>query len=116
MMAPKNIAKITKIIPLLAAQNDDHVRRRGTEGIFGDEKFVEANGSMGQVSDSSFATSESSVSDKLLQSPCGAGLGSRSLSWTVIFLLLVDIVSNALKLAEARSGLRSTFTLLRLLI
>lgn len=99
-MAPKNIAKITKIIPLLAAQNDDHVRRRGTEGYFSDETFVEANGSMGQVSDSS----------------CGAGLGSRSLSWTVIFLLLVDIVSNALKLAEARSGLRSTFTLLRLLI
>lgn len=116
MMALKNIAKMTKIIPPLAAQNHDHVRRRGAEGDFGDEKHVEANGSMGQVSDSSCATPKSSVSDELLESPCGAGLGSHSHSWTVIFLLFVDIVSNALKLAEARSGLRSTFTLLRLLI
>lgn len=77
MTAPKNMAKITTKIPVLAVQNDDHVHTRGTEVHLRSENSVAAAGSMVVFSDSSFAGPELNVSDELLELPGGASLASR---------------------------------------
>lgn len=67
MVAPKNMANITNMIPLLAVQNDGHhEHKRVTKGDFRGEKVVDANGSMEQFSDS-LVPPEFSVSDELLE-------------------------------------------------
>ena len=103
MTALKNMAKMTKITPLLAVQNNGHVRIRTTEGDLRELEIVEADEAVEQFSGSSFAPPGFSASDdELLKLPCGASLEFRSHSWTVMSLLLVDMTLLLLDIVSIR--------------